>query len=50
MENLTNAQPKLEPRIDGGDWNIEFEQEKPVRNDLFEVDEDEEYELELDEE
>ena len=50
LENLTNAQPKLEPRIDGGDWNIEFEQEKPVRNDLFEVDEDEEYELELDEE
>ena len=50
LNAITNAQPKLEERKDGEDWDIEFEQEGKVRDDIFEIDEDEEYELELNEE
>lgn len=50
LDALTNAQPKLEERKDGEDWDIEFEQEKKVRDDIFEIDEEEDYEPILDEE
>lgn len=50
LDALTTAQPKLEERKDGENWDIEFEQEGKVRDDIFEIDEEEEYELELNEE
>ena len=50
LDEITNAQPKLEERKDGEDWDIEFEQEKKVRDDIFEIDVDEEYEPILEEE
>jgi TolA-binding protein len=50
LDALTTAQPKLEERKDGENWGIEFEQEGKVQDDIFEIDEEEEYELELNEE
>ena len=50
LDALTTAQPKLEERKDGDNWDIEFEQEGKVQDDIFEIDEEEEYELELNEE
>ncbi|MFT4545871.1 MAG: TolA-binding protein, partial [Bacteroidia bacterium] len=50
LDEITNAQPKLEERKDGADWDIEFEQEKKVRHDIFEIDVEEEYEPILEEE
>jgi tetratricopeptide (TPR) repeat protein len=50
LDEVNAMQPKLEERKDHNEWDIEFEQEGKVRDDIFEVDEEEEYELELDEE
>lgn len=50
LAELEAAEPVLEERKDGGDWDIEFEQEGKVRDDIFEIDEDEEYVPNLDEE
>ena len=50
LEEISNTQPKLDERKDGESWDIEFEQEGKVRDDLFEIDVEEEYELELNEE
>ena len=50
LDEVNALQPKLQERKDGSEWDIEFEQEGKVRDDIFEVDEEEEYELELDEE
>ena len=50
MDEVNAMVPKLEERKDEDDWDIEFEQEGKVRDDIFEVDEEEEYELELEEE
>ncbi|MCF8276820.1 MAG: tetratricopeptide repeat protein [Flavobacteriales bacterium] len=47
LERVNDMQPKLEERKDGAGWDIEFEQEGKVRDDIFEVDEDEEYQLEM---
>jgi hypothetical protein len=44
LAELEVAEPKLEERRDGGDWELQFEQEGKVRDDIFEVDEAEEYE------
>ena len=50
LSELEAAQPVLEERQDGGDWDIEFEQEGKVRDDIFEIDEEEEYVPNLEEE
>ena len=50
LDNIINAEPKLEERRDGENWDIEFEQEGKVRDDIFEIDVDEEYEPMLEEE
>ena len=50
---ITTMKPKLEERKDGENWDIEFEQEGKVRDEIFEadpVDEEEEYELEMEQE
>jgi len=50
---ITTMQPKLEERKDGGNWDIEFEQEGKVRDEIFEpdtIDEDEQFELETEQE
>jgi TolA-binding protein len=44
LAELESAEAELEDRKDGEDWEVEFEQEGKVRDDIFEVDEDEEYE------
>ncbi|MCB9191859.1 MAG: tetratricopeptide repeat protein [Flavobacteriales bacterium] len=44
LAELEAAEPELEERKDGEDWEVQFEQEGKVRDDIFEVDEDEEYE------
>ena len=44
LAELEAAEPELEERKEGEDWEVEFEQEGKVRDDIFEVDEDEEYE------
>ncbi|MFM1875536.1 MAG: hypothetical protein RL266_1273 [Bacteroidota bacterium] len=43
LVELEAKKPVLEERKDGGEWDIEFEQEGKVRDDLFEIDEEEEY-------
>lgn len=44
LAELEAAEPEMEERRDGEDWEVEFEQEGKVRDDIFEVDEEEEYE------
>ena len=53
LAEINYVQPVLKERQDGADWDVEFEQEGKVRDEIFEVDEEEEYEefeLNLDEE
>lgn len=53
LNALNAAQPKLEERRDGAEWNIEFEQEGRVRDEIFEadsIDEDEEYQIDFEKE
>ncbi len=50
MAELNEMTPKLEERKDGDGWEIEFEQEGKVRDDIFELDEDEVKELDVIEE
>ncbi len=38
LERISTLQPKLEDRKDGQSWNIEFEQEGKVRDEIFEPD------------
>ena len=43
LAELEASEEKLKEREEQ-DWDVEFEQEGRVRDDIFEVDEDEEYE------
>ncbi|MDP6908571.1 MAG: hypothetical protein QF371_03645, partial [Flavobacteriales bacterium] len=51
LKFVNDMEPKLEERKEGVDIEIEFEQEAPVRDEIFEeeLDEEEEYEPELNE-
>ena len=44
LAEINAIQPVLKERTDGADWDVEFEQEGKVRDEIFEVDEQEEYE------
>ena len=50
LDGLTSAQPKLQERKDGQNWDIKFEQDGKVRDDIFKIDEEEEYEPMMEEE
>lgn len=45
LKEIEAAKPELQERIPSEGIEVEFEQEGRVRDDIFEVDEDEEYEL-----
>ncbi|TNF30452.1 MAG: tetratricopeptide repeat protein, partial [Bacteroidetes bacterium] len=52
LDELNAATPALEQRKDGAEWNIEFEQEGRVRDEIFEadsVDADKDYEIDFEE-